>query len=105
MHAHSAVLQGIQQQIYCQCDHITYLKRRNIIFKNGPNNNALVGQFKQSQYAVIMYWAYSLLQQPNCYSTVCNWLILHRLDLGLHFDSKSDLDSENVGSTFERFPC
>ena len=72
----------------------------------------MAGQFKHSQYAAIMYWAYGLLHKPHCYRTVYNWLMLDRImfeksvkkgsiieaiDLGLLFDPESDLSSEKLG--------
>ena len=45
------------------------------------NYDALAGQ---SHYEVIMYWAYSLLHTPHCYSTVLNWLILQSLKFLSH---------------------
>lgn len=74
--AHSAVPQGIQQMIYYQCDHIHTMLKYN--FKNGLRRITLAGQFTGRQYAVIMFWANSLLHKLHCYRTVFNWL-LHRL--------------------------
>jgi hypothetical protein len=64
------------------------------------NKNALAGQFRQ--YAVV-FWAYNLLHQPHYLSTVFNrfmtffYIVLKKpsmVDLGLQFDSESDLDSK-----------